>query len=124
MTDNFPHQSSRAPDTFSRGSLQLTYDLIRPSNAQLALTVRNIIGGSPLPKDATDQNNPHSDYFHVTLDSFQVRHIVEGLMEQMKKSAISNSNPGQAIIAKALIEEWVGLARKMFAELPPESQDS
>jgi len=121
MADESQPGTTRAPDIFSRGSLKLTYDLIRPENAQLALNVRNITGGEPLLKEASQQNNPHSDYFRVTLDSFQVRSIVEGLMAQV--SSAGESNPGQAIIAKALIEDWTSLARKMFSELP-ENEDT
>ncbi|PCJ35624.1 MAG: hypothetical protein COA99_13720 [Moraxellaceae bacterium] len=120
MTDEISQHQISDPDIFSRGSLQLTYDLIRPSNAQLALSVRNIVGGAPLPKDASQQDNPHSDHFKVHLDSFQVRHIVEELMQRLQQSAINGTNPGQMIIAKALVEEWVSLARKMVADLPPE----
>ncbi len=121
MADESKPSTTRAPDIFSRGSLKLTYDLIRPQNALLALNVRNIIGGEPLLKEASQQNNPHSDYFRVTLDSFQVRSIVEGLMAQ--EGAAGESNPGQSIIAKALIEDWTSLARKMFTELP-ENEES
>lgn len=121
MADESRPSTSRAPDIFSRGSLKLTYDLIRPQNAQLALSVRNIIGGKPLLKEASQKNNPHSDYFRVTLDSFQVRHIVEGLMAQ--EQSTTKSNPGQSVIAKALIEDWTSLAHKMFAELP-ENEES
>ncbi len=121
MADESTPSTTKAADIFSRGSLKLTYDLIRPQNALLALNVRNIIGGEPLLKEASQQNNPHSDYFRVTLDSFQVRSIVEALIAQV--STASESNPGQAIIAKALIEDWTSLARKMFAELP-ENEES
>lgn len=38
------------PYVFSRGSLKLTYDLLRPINPSLALVIRNITSLSPLPK--------------------------------------------------------------------------
>ena len=118
VTNTTESNFANDPTIFSRGSLKLTYDLIRPGNAQLALTVRNIIGGHAMPKDESQKDNPHSDHFRVELDSFQVRYIVEGLVEQLQKGAMSDTNPGQVIVAKALIEDWTALARKMIAELP------
>ena len=110
------------PDVFSRGSLKLTYDIIRSKNAQLALTVRNIIGGEPLPREDDGADSKYADYFRVELDSFQVRAVVEGLMQQVQESAQSPDNPGAMIVAKTLIDEWLALARKMFAELPDDQK--
>ncbi len=104
-------------DVFSRGSLNFTYELLRKTDAELALTIRNIIHNDPLPKDTGEIDNKNSDHFRVGLDSFQIRAIVEGLMLQDQKNA-GTQNIGQAIMAKALIDDWMKLARKMIAELP------
>jgi hypothetical protein len=101
-------------DVFSRGSLKLTYDALRPINPMLALQVRNIIHGEPLPKLDHEEDNEHSDYFKVTLDSFQIRAIVEGLMVCGEGS----SNKGLAIMAKSLQLDWVNLAHQMISDLP------
>jgi len=118
MSEYSPSFRIHAPDVFSRGSLKLTFDLIRKKDPQLALSVRNIIGGIPLPKAISQLDNQNSDHFRVALDSFQVRAIVESLMEYSKSEITGNTNPGTAIMAKTLIEDWITLARRMIAELP------
>jgi hypothetical protein len=101
-------------DVFSRGSLKLTFDALRPINPMLALQVRNIIHGEPLPKSEREEGNEHADYFKVALDSFQIRAVVEGLME----CGESPANKGLAIIAKSLQLDWVNLAHQMLDDLP------
>lgn len=124
MTEENSAYTISDPDVFSRGSLKLTYDMVRSKNAQLALTVRNITGGEPLPRQDQDSDSKYADYFRVELDSFQVRAIVEALMEQVQESAQRPDNPGAMIVAKTLIDEWLALARKMFAELPDDQKPS
>jgi hypothetical protein len=99
-------------DVFSRGCLKLTYDALRPVNPMLALQVRNITQGKPLPKTDGEADNMHADYFTVTLDSFQVHAVVEGLM----KCGEDQSNKGLAIMAKSLQLDWVNLAHQMISE--------
>lgn len=105
-------------DIFSRGSLKLSYDLLRPSNPALALQVRNIINGEPLPKEEGEDHNKNSDHFRVTIDSFQVRAVVEGLMTYNQDELLAKKQPGLAVMAKALMEDWIVLAHKMVSELP------
>lgn len=105
-------------DVFSRGSLKLTYDALRPINPMLALQVRNIIQGEPLPKSDGETDNMHADYFTVTLDSFQVRGVVEGLMQ----CGEDDSNKGLAIMAKSLQLDWVNLAHQMISDLPEDQR--
>ena len=45
MHEETSSDNSTDPDIFSRGGLKLTYELTRKENPQLALDVRNIIGG-------------------------------------------------------------------------------
>ena len=101
------NQSNRKPaDVFSRGSLKLTYDVLRSVNPSLALTVRNISLGEPLPKEDGAEPNPHTDYFKVTLDSFQVRAVVEHLVAYTQSD---QAQKGLSIMATALIDEWMEL---------------
>ncbi|MBL4795066.1 MAG: hypothetical protein JKY24_06115 [Pseudomonadales bacterium] len=116
MTDEIAAVAVKEPDVFSRGGLKLTYDLIRKKNARLALDLLNILGGEPIPKEPDDVDNKHSDEFRVDLDSFQVRAVVEALMEYQE------ADPGVAIMAKTLIEDWTALAHKMVAELPDDQK--
>jgi hypothetical protein len=103
------------PYIFSRGSLKLTYDLLRKVNPSLALTVRNITSLSPLPKLEGDVNNEITDCFLVDLDSFQVRAVVESLL---KRSHIAKQDEsGMKVVAEALIEDWLALAHAMVDEL-------
>ena len=107
-----------AADVFNRGSLQLAADLIRTHNPQLAMTIRNILAGTPI-----GENNTRSaaDYFKVGVDSFQVRAIVEALAKQRHAAQLANENPGLVVVTNTLIADWTALANKMIAELP-ESQ--
>lgn len=114
-----PYNSNDA-DIFSRGGLKLTYDIIRKENAQLALNVRNIIGGEPLPGDPNHQDNKNADHFRVDLNSLQVRAIVETLVHQLQGE--TGDNPGIAIMAKSLLEDWTVLARKMIEDLPEDQR--
>ena len=102
------------PYIFSRGSLKLTYDLLRKSSPALALTIRNIISSDPLPKLDGDIDNPLTDCFLVELDSFQVRAVVEGLAS---RGHDDRSAQGLAVVAQALVEDWMVLAHAMIAEL-------
>ena len=86
------------------------------------MNVRNIIGSEPVPKKESDNDNKRSNHYRVNLDSFQVRAIVEGLMEQAQGAIEGNNNPGLAIMAKTLIEDWKALARKMIDELPEDKK--
>ncbi len=121
MPDETPSYKSTDPDIFSRGGLKLTYDLIRQDNAQLALDVRNIIGGRPLPNDSSLRDIKNADHFRVDLDSLQVRAIVEALMQQLQGGE-AGDNPGIANRAKSLLEDWIVLAKKMIEELPEDQR--
>ena len=115
MQTDKPTPITRGPNIFSRGSLTHTFELIRKKDPQLALNVRNITGGTPLPKSEEQPDNKHTDFFEVELDSFQVRAIVEALMEYEQGE---NSDSGAAVVARTLMEDWMRLAQKMIPELP------
>jgi len=116
------NEPKRKPaDVFSRGSLKLTYDVLRSVNPSLALSVRNISLGEPLPKEEGAEPNPHTDYFKVTLDSFQVRAVVEHLVAYTQSD---QAQKGLSIMATALIDEWMELAKKMIEELPEDQRPS
>ncbi|MBL4882265.1 MAG: hypothetical protein JKX82_13315 [Oleispira sp.] len=102
------------PYIFSRGSLKLTYDLLRKGNPALALTIRNITSSKPLSKLDGDVDNPLTDCFLINVDSFQVRAVVEGLVSRCQHDT---SAQGVAVVAQALIEDWMALAQAMIAEL-------
>jgi hypothetical protein len=110
------------PYIFSRGSLKLTYDLLRKVNPSLALTVRNINSLSPLPKLEGDVNNEITDCFLIDLDSFQVRAVVEGLIKRSHLAAHDDS--GMKVVAEALLEDWLALAHAMVDELAEDQKPS
>lgn len=118
-----PQAASRDPQVFSRGSLKLTYDLLRKKNPSLALIIRNITAEEPLPKADNEVQNPNSDHFKVKLDSFKVREVVEELIMATQKSG-NPGNIGMEIIAKTLMEDWLALAHKMISELPEDQRPS
>ncbi len=118
--------AKREPEIFSRGSLKLTFDLVRKKHPQLAMDIRNITCGAPEPKDPEQLDNKNTDCFRVTLDSFQVRGVVETLMEhcQQVNTNTPQSELGIAIVARALTDDWMALASKMIAELQAEQSGS
>lgn len=118
MPQNSHYYQTCDPDIFSRGSIKLTYDLLRKKNPALALTVRNMITDTPLPKQEGELNDKNSDHFKVTLNSFEVRAVVEYLMEYGRDDDEIKSKLGMAVMAKALMEDWIVLAHKMVSELP------
>ncbi len=118
LPDNTRYSNS-APDVFSRGSLMFTYELLRKYKPELALTIRNIVHGTPLDKSDQDIDSQNTDHFRVQLTPLQIRDIVEGLVAQDIPSP-SPENMGKVIMAKALVDEWAKLARKMLQELPGE----
>ncbi|WP_085899408.1 hypothetical protein [Kiloniella majae] len=121
--ENTNRYSNNAPDVFSRGSLMFTYELLRKNNPELALTVRNIVHGTPLDKSDQNIDCQNTDHFQVQLSPLQIRAIVEGLVAQDIPSP-SPENMGKVIMAKALVDEWAKLARKMLQELPEEQSSS
>lgn len=98
---------------FSRGSLKLTYDLLRHSNPQLALDVRNITGGELQPKLPQTNDSKHSDCFKVDLNATQVRAVIEALVECNQGAMLEGLDVGRSILAKALIDDWLALAQYM-----------
>ena len=109
-------QQENQADIFSRGAIQLTYNTLRKNAPQLALKVRNILGQQALPKNKGATNNEISDHFLVTLDSFDVRAIVETLVALEKES-----NDGGAVMINSLTGDWVALAQLMISQLRPPS---
>lgn len=103
------------PHVFSRGSLKLTYELLRPINPSLALVIRNMTSLTPLPKLEGDVDNSITDCFLVDIDSFQVRAVVEGLIKRSQDHTIEDA--GTKVVAQALIEDWLALANEMILEL-------
>ena len=116
MPEKNPLFNTSQPDIFSRGSLKLTFDIVRKKNPQLALTIQNITRGEPILMPETDPDN-NTDYFKVALDSFQVRDIVELLMKY-NQPGNTKVDAGMTVVAKALFEEWMSLANTMVAKLP------
>ncbi|WP_419904866.1 hypothetical protein [Kiloniella sp.] len=121
MTQAPSSYSTQDPDIFSRGSLNFTYELLKKSDAELALTIRNIIHGDPLPKGSEDLDTKDSDHFRVILDGMQVRSVLEGLTLQNQQNQ-GSQHIGQAIMAQALIEDWIKLAHQMISELPEDQR--
>lgn len=117
--------SGNAVDVFSRGSLQMTFELLRKRNPSLALTVRNITGGEPLPKDYDDLlDDKNTDHFRVVMDSKDIREVVEELMSFTHPDAVDVHNPGVNIMARTLMQDWLLLAHQVVAELKENTSDT
>ena len=119
-------EQARDVHVFSRASLRLTFDLLRKKYPQLALDVRNITGGEPLPRSIEEthsytEDEPYDnngDNFHVGLDLYQVRSIVQALMEFTQPEALDIKNPEINIMARALMQDWLVLAHHLVTTQP------
>jgi hypothetical protein len=100
-------------DIFSKGCLQLTFELLRHKSPELALTVRNIALGAPTPTEFDDEVDGPSHYFRVSLDSKQVSAIIEDLMSFTHPEAVDIHNPGINIMARSLMQDWLLLAQQV-----------
>lgn len=109
---------SRDVSVFSRASLQLTFDLLRKKTPQLALDVRNITGGDPLPRAPEDDDDKNGDNFRVEMDLVKVRTVVQGLMEFTQPDAVDIKNPEINIMARALMQDWLILAHHLVSTQP------
>lgn len=98
------------PYVFSRGSLKLTYDLLRHQSPSLALVVRNITSLTPLPKLEGDVDNAITDCFFVDIEPLQVRSVVEALAKTIR----DGTDAGGKVVAQALLEDWLELAQVML----------
>jgi len=47
---------------------------------------------------------------------------VEGLMTYNQNEILAKQQPGLAVMAKALMEDWIVLAKKMISELPADQR--
>ena len=105
---------------FSRASLDMSYNLLRSKEPQLALTVRNILFQTPVDKLPEQAKNRNTDHFKVTLDTFQVRKIVETLMVVLNESSQTqtkdNTSLFRPVIIQSIINEWTVLAKNMLDE--------
>lgn len=106
--------------TFSRASLDISYNLLRKIEPQLALTIRNILFQTPLKKRPEQADNKNTDLFEVSLDTLQVRKIVETLMEILNQANQTNDEDNTSlfrpVIIQSIINEWTVLAKNMFDE--------
>ncbi len=98
-------------DIFSKGCLQLTFELLRHKSPELALTVRNIVLGEPTPTEFDDEVDGPSHYFTVRLSPKQINTIIEELMSFTHPDAVDIQNPSINIMARSLMQDWLLLAQ-------------
>lgn len=114
------NDSNSQNNIFSRASLDISYNLLRHKEPQLALTIRNILFQEPIKKRPEQVDIKHTDNFIVSLDTFQVRKIVETLMIILNESAKTHNEDNTSLFRPALIQsminEWTVLAKNMFDE--------
>jgi hypothetical protein len=118
MSDRWIYDPTGEVDVFSRGSLLLTFELLRKSQPALALKVRNITGEEPLPREVGDPEDKNSDHFRVRLDCADARAVVQTLMEFTHPDAVDVRNPGINILARTLMQDWLLFAHQQISRLP------
>lgn len=99
----------------SRGSLQLTFDLLRKAEPELALKVRNEMTRTSASERERGSENIHTQTFYVTLELETIQDIIQALID--KTEAPSHpGNIGAQVMAKALLKEWLHLAQSFLGE--------
>ena len=105
---------------FSRATLDISYSLLRQKEPQLALTIRNILFQEPIEKLPEQVDIKHTDNFIVSLDTLQIRKIVETLMIILNESSKTHNEDNTSLFRPSLIQsminEWTVLAKDMFDE--------
>jgi len=101
---------------FNRGSLELTYTLIKSKKPEIALELKNILGNNPVCSAQFRAQNINQENFYVFLNSRQVRSVVEVLLDVINMPHDDNTL-GMNVLAKSLLEEWMKLATAMMREL-------
>ncbi|PAJ74030.1 hypothetical protein CJF42_12845 [Pseudoalteromonas sp. NBT06-2] len=101
---------------FNRGSLELTYTLIKSKEPEIALELTRILGNNPICSRQFRADNIHQESFYVSLNSRQVRCVVEVLLAIIN-TPYDDTTLGMNVVAKSLIEEWMKLATAMMREL-------
>ena len=102
------------PNLFSLGSLRLSHKLIKSLEPAIALKLNNITFETPVPHEQHQDDNRNTHLFDVKLIGLEIRAIVEALVANCEENSRTNTNPGQLMIAKALIDDWMALATHMI----------
>ena len=90
MTDKDAH-------SLPRGSLQLTFRLLRAHHPELALRVRNL----------TENSTDNAELFRVRLEPTELTRIIQALTGEIDLIA----DKGMQIVARSLLEDWLELAK-------------
>lgn len=125
------------PDLFSRGSLELTFRLLRDQNAHLALEVQNLLQGQKAgpqiirqtyqaghraQKSHHFQEDHGADHFYVTLSPQSVGKVVDTLT-RLGQELLDNSvkGNGKLLVIKTLMKDWMDLAEWIILQVdtPP-----
>lgn len=124
------------PDLFSRGSLELTFRLLRNKNARLALEVQNLLQGRKAELPTTTSHtgpdcssppsflspsgflsNGESDHFYVTLSPQNVGKVVDELT-RLGQELLNGPPSGNSklLIIRPLIKDWIHLAEWLLLQ--------
>lgn len=114
-------RSKTRPDLFSRGSLELTFRLLRNKNARLALEMQNLLQGrkaAPLAlPNSGFLSTPDIDHFYVTLSPQNVGKVVDELT-RLGQELLNNpaSASSKLLIIRPLIKDWINLAEWLLLQ--------
>ncbi|WP_439133701.1 hypothetical protein [Pseudomaricurvus sp.] len=125
------------PDLFSRGSLELTFRLLRDQNAHLALEIQNLLQGQKADSQTIRQayyadqrfqgnyrfqEDPAADHFYVTLSPQSVGKVVDTLtrLGQELLNSTTKGN-GKLVVIRTLMKDWMDLAEWIILQVdtPP-----
>ncbi len=101
------------PDMFSRGTVRLTFKVLRHTYPSLALNVRNLLGTNVSPQHFSSL----SEQIHIDLEEQQIEKIVAALY-MLKENAGNEAEQegGYAMLLQLLIHEWGYLDDWLFSQ--------
>ena len=82
--------------SFSRGALEMTFQILKMHHPRLALTVRNILDGS----------RDNAGFFHVNLSKPQISEVIVALEQDLE----SIDDVGMRVVAVSLLNDWKQIA--------------
>lgn len=112
------------PDIFSRGALELTFKLLRPYRAGLALDIQNQLQDAPVPSHQSNNTTQKAvkissaDQFFITLEPQAIGKIVAALTSIGNDLLSSHTDEsGNIMVVRALMKDWIELAEWVILQV-------
>lgn len=106
-------QQCASREVFSRGALQLTFQILRKKKPAIALEIQNCLAVCPLEKPLEIDDIPATDHFKVDLEAETLRDLLFGLSELVDEGENSAEfkDLGNMVTLRTLITDWLAYAQ-------------